>query len=356
MMTHCGYCGFAYDEWFGDSRNGVPAGIPLTELAGTLCSRCGMQGKRHERKTSPKYEGEEAAYFDQFAGKAGIAFYRNWLGESLKPPRVLELGVGTGRLAVELAGLCEQYYGVDWSPQMLKLAEMKRERIFKKEAEERLTLLEQDALDFRSEAAFTHALCPDGFLQHFTLMEEHTALLRNLHHCLQAGGWIAVDLHLPQGGTGWSMQQRKQLQPNKWVSRNIEGETSLSRQLFRCVIDYETYMERVLTSRYRVEREYALMTPKELALLLASEGFEVTRAVWNFGLSAPWSTALPPGLNQPAVDLEELETIDEAIAAGKRAHPYQQYVWLNGGYPLAGVMSAQLPDTPVTVTLIAQKQ
>lgn len=68
-----------YDEWFEDCRNGVPPGVPITDLAGTLCSRCGMQGVRHEKQTNPKYTGLEAEYYDQFAGKAGIAFYREWI-------------------------------------------------------------------------------------------------------------------------------------------------------------------------------------------------------------------------------------------------------------------------------------
>lgn len=297
-LTRCSYCGFTYDEWNGDARNGVPAGTPITKLAGTVCSRCGIQGVRHERQPSPKYEGDEADYYDQFAGKAGIAFYRNWLEASLKPVRALELGVGTGRLAAELAPLTEQYGGVDWSPRMLKAAAAKRKRIFKTEAEARLQLVELNALDFRPESTFTHVLCPDGFLQHFTLMEEHVALLRNLYRGLEDGGWIAVDVHLPQGGAGWQTRQRKQLQPNKWVSRHIEGETSLSRQIFRCIVDYETYIDGAMTSRYRVERDYALITPKETALLLSSEGFEVTRAVWNFGLSEPWTTALPYGISR----------------------------------------------------------
>ncbi|MBU5673137.1 methyltransferase domain-containing protein [Paenibacillus brevis] len=355
-FTRCSYCGYMYDEWNGDSRNGVPAGISMTALAGTVCSRCGIQGLRHERQPGPKYEEAEAQYYDQFAGKAGISFYRSWLDKSPQPARVLELGVGTGRLAAELAVLTERYVGMDWSPQMLKIAETKRKRIFKNEAEQRLRLVEQNALDFHAQETFTHVLCPDGFLQHFTLMEEHIALLSTLYDYLDHGGWIAVDVHLPPGGAGWKTRQRKQLQLNKWVSQIVEGETSLSRQLFRCTIDYETYLEGTMSSRYRIEREFALFTPKEIALLLASTGFEVTRAVWNFGLSEPWSTALPSGIKQTAASLGATEAIEEALAAGKSIQLYRQDIWGNGGYPFAGAMTAESSGAPATVTLIAQKQ
>ncbi|CAH8770454.1 methyltransferase domain-containing protein [Paenibacillus dendritiformis] len=355
-MTRCSYCQFTYDEWYGDTRNGVPAGTPLEDLAGTLCSRCGMQGNRHEWQPNPKYAGQEAEYYDQFAGKAGIAFYRHWLEQAAEPPSVLELGVGTGRLAVELAGRAARYCGVDWSPMMLKAADTKRKRMFKEEAEQRLELAEEDVLTFHDPAAYTHVLCPDGLLQHFTRMEEHIALLRNIHRGLQAGGWIAVDLLLPPGGAAWQSLERKRVQPQKLVRRQIEGSTSLSRQIFHCAIAYETYIEGVMESRYLVEREYALITPKEAVLLLASEGFEVTRMIQNYGSSTPWRTALPPGVNEIGIDPDAGETIEEALAAGKDVQPYRERAWMNGGYPLHGAMPALSPDASATMTLIARKK
>lgn len=355
-MTRCSYCQFMYDEWYGDTRNGVPAGIPLEDLAGTLCSRCGMQGMRHEWQPSPKYEGQEAEYYDQFAGKAGIAFYRHWLEQAAEPPSVLELGVGTGRLAVELAGRAACYCGIDWSPLMIKAADSKRKRMFKEEAEQRLQLVEEDVLTFRAAGTYTHVLCPDGLLQHFTQMKEHIALLRNIHRWLQAGGWIAVDLLLPPGGAAWQTLERKRVQPHKVVHRRIDGATSLSRQIFHCAIAYETYIDGAMESRYLVEREYALMTPKEAVLLLASEGFEVTRIIQNYGLSTPWRTALPPGVNDRGIDPDAGETLEEAIAAGKCVHPHRENAWVDGGYPLGGVMPDLSPDASATMTLIARKK
>ncbi|BFH68429.1 hypothetical protein J27TS7_48420 [Paenibacillus dendritiformis] len=355
-ITRCGRCHFMYDEWHGDTRNGVPAGTPFEDLAGTLCSSCGMQGSRHQWQPGPKYAGQEAEYYDQFAGKAGIAFYRHWLEQTAAAPSVLELGVGTGRLAVELAGQTARYCGVDWSPMMLKAADTKRKRIFKEEAEQRLELAEEDALAFRAPAAYTHVLCPDGFLQHFTRMEDHIALLRNIHRWLQAGGWLAADLLLPPGGAAWQTLERKRVQPHKLVRRRIDGATSLSRQIFHCAIAYETYIDGAMEARYLVEREYALMTPKEAALLLAAEGFEVKRMIQNYGSSAPWRTALLPGVNERGSDPDAVETLEEALAAGKSVHPYRDLAWEEGGYPLRGALPSLAPDAPATMTLIARRK
>jgi SAM-dependent methyltransferase len=354
-LTQCSYCNFTYDEWSGDTRNGVPAGTPIEDLAGTVCSRCGIQGIRHVRQYGPKYGELEAEYYDQFAGKAGLAFYKNWLEKSDEQPSILELGVGTGRLAVELAGSARRYCGVDWSPLMLKIADTKRRRLFKEAAEERLQLIEADILSFQTTEQYTHVLCPDGLLQHFALMEDHIALLRNIRSWLKDNGRIAIDLWLPPGESRWETSHRKRITPNKWVVRKIEGETSLTRQLYRCVICYEVYVEGTMESRYRVERDYALMTSKEMALLLALEGYEVTQIIENYGLSTPWRTALPVGIGEVSQELDASESIEEANAAGKNIAPYRQGVWINGGYPLDNVMPARAPGAPAIMTFIAQK-
>lgn len=350
-LTKCGYCNFMYDEWYGDTRNGVPAGTPIADLAGTLCSRCGIQGNRHERQPGPKYAGQEAEYYDQFAGKAGIGFYKNWLETAMDSTNVLELGVGTGRLAVELAEIAASYCGVDWSPRMLKIADAKRRRLFKEKADDRLQLVEADILSFQADRLYSRVLCPNGILQHFTDMGDQIVLLRNIGNWLTEGGQLAVDLLLPPGEPRWERLQRKRLKSDKWIAQRIEGETSLSRQLFRCSIAYETYVEGMMESRYNIEREYALMTPKEMVLLLASEGYQVTRIIENYGLSTPWQTAIPtqPGDRKPA------ESLEDTITEGNNAASYRHGAWMDGGYPFGDMMPVHA-FTPVTMTLIAQKK
>ncbi|NEW05920.1 methyltransferase domain-containing protein [Paenibacillus sp. SYP-B3998] len=356
-LTKCSFCSYTYDEWFGDSRNGVPAGTPLSVLAGTVCSRCGLQGVRHERQPSPKYAGQEAEYYDQFTGKAGISFYSDWLKEASQAPTVLELGVGTGRIAIEIAGHSAQVCGVDWSRDMLKIAEAKKERILK-DHPGRFELIEADVMDFDARNAFSHILCPDGMFQHYTMMADHVALLQRIRHNLQEGGWLAVDLLLPPDQAYWQMTQHKKILNNKMVYKKVEGETSLSRQLFRCSVSFETYTDGTEQSRYRVEREYALMTPKELALLLAAEGFQIVKTYENYGLSTPWQTALLPDMISPDQVLGPTETLEELLEAGEleRAVPYRKEAWMNGGYPLDGAMAGPPAHRSVRMTILARRQ
>lgn len=58
-------------------------------------------------------------YMDQWDGQSFIDFM-----ELNKDKTVLEIGVGTGRLAVRTAPLCAHFYGVDISPKTIKRAEL----------------------------------------------------------------------------------------------------------------------------------------------------------------------------------------------------------------------------------------
>lgn len=348
----CSFCSFMYDEWYGDSRNGVPAGFPLSELAGSLCSRCGMQGTRHERQTGPLYTGLEAEYYDQFAGKAGIAFYRDWLQKSETTPTVLELGVGTARIATEIAQKCGTVCGIDWSPDMLKVAKTKHSRLFK-ENPERLELIEADVMRFDSGASFSHIICPEGFLQHYTLLDEQVALLQQIRRNLSVGGWIAIDLIIPPAGAEWKTSRRKRLPQGRVVYQQVDGRTSLSRQLFHCSVTYEMFADGQEQARYRVEREYALMTPKELGLLLSAEGFVVTQAFENYGLSKPWATALLPRIQPFPVNFGPAETLEEVLGT-KDVLPYRENVWVNGGYPFDTGTDQPTVDSASRFTLIAK--
>lgn len=359
MYSQCNYCNFTYDPWHGDPRNGVPPGVPPDDLAGTVCSRCGLQGVRHQPQMNPRYSGPEAAYYDHFAGKAGISFFRSWLEDTAygEKPVVLELGTGTGRLAIELAPGSAAYCGVDWSPDMLKLAQLKSKRIFKAAAEERLQLIEQDVLLFDSASRFTHALCPDGLLQHFTRMDQHLQLLDNIRNHLVDGGMLAADIIIPPGGGDWATSQHKRVTPDKLVIKQVEGHTSISKQLFRYTVSFEAFLDGLAESKYRIEREYALITPKEAALLLKAAGFQLIAVMENYGLATPWRTALPPGVNEIHRNLRAEESLDTAFTHDRTDQllPFQQDIWVNGGYPFSNIMPMRSLSAPGIFTLLAQK-
>lgn len=357
--SQCSYCNFTYDPWHGDPRNGVPPGVPIDDLAGTVCSRCGLQGVRHQPQMNPKYSGLEATYYDHFAGKSGQSFFHSWLEDTSyeEMPTVLELGSGTGRLGMELAAGSAAYCGVDWSPDMLKIARQKGKRIFKDSFEERMRLIEQNVLQLDTGSLYTHVICPDGLLQHFTYMDQHLQLLENIGRHLKDEGMLALDIVIPPGGEQWTAAQRKRVTFNKLVLKHMEGSTSIAKQLFRYSISYETYVDGLAEPKLHIEREYALITPKEAALMLKIAGFTIISVVENYGLSTPWRTALLPGVNEIQRELKIEESLSEVSLQDRNNQllPFQQDVWVNGGYPFSGIMPVRSPSAPGIITLLAKK-
>lgn len=327
----CKVCKFRYDEWLGDTKNGVPPGVPFQHLAGSVCTTCGMQEEeRHLPLAETRYIGLEATYYDQFAGKAGIAFYRDWLLQENErsPVTVLELGVGTGRIAIELARNNLPACGVDWSSDMLELAEKKKRRMLKAK-EELLELIEQDIWELNLGKSFTHILLPEGLFQQAACREEQRRLLANVKGHLTEDGVVAIDLLLPPLQPQWSLLQKKYVFPDRMVYQRVEGETSLTRGQFRYTLTYETFLEQIEQPRYRVEREMALLLPGELRLLLESEGLQVISSFENV-------------TQRNQVDDQEQQT-----------EGYEMDRWQYGGYPFADLAGSA--GSPTRWTILAKK-
>ncbi|USG63888.1 methyltransferase domain-containing protein [Brevibacillus ruminantium] len=338
----CTVCGFRYDEWLGDSKNGVPPGISFERLAGSVCSTCGLTGGRHERLPGARYTGLEATYYDQFAGKTGLVFFRDWILNGELPASVLELGVGTGRIAMELVKHGITVCGVDNSPDMLELAGKKRSRLGKGK-EHLWELVEQDALQLNLNRSFTHVLLNEGFLQHFTRRSEQRQVLQRIWEHLSTGGFAAVEIILPPAGHEWRTQQRKWVFPDKMVYQHIAGETSLARQLFRYSLTYETYLEQVEQPRYRVEREMALILPGELELLLEAEQWRI--------VAVHEDDTFP----RPTVSDASQEEKPSFSSEKRTKANYDPDRWREGGYPFVSG-PGECNTGAARIIVIAQKK
>jgi SAM-dependent methyltransferase len=102
--------------------------------------------------------------------------------------RLLEIGVGTGRLTTHLLERGHRIVGLDTSAQMLSLA---AERFA---LAERLELVLGDVRDFtRLGPAFALAIAPYGMTAHLLTDDDRLAAFRNVHAQLKPGGVFIFD-------------------------------------------------------------------------------------------------------------------------------------------------------------------
>lgn len=135
-----------------------------------------------------------AAFYDwenaQTIRRRDVGFWRRIAAAAEGP--ILELGTGTGRVAVPLARDGIALTGIDRSTPMIERA---RRRIVRLRLQRRLRLALGDmrALPFRR-GRFGLVMAPYGVLQSLTRERDLAAALGSVHHALRAGGRFVIDL------------------------------------------------------------------------------------------------------------------------------------------------------------------
>lgn len=152
-----------------------------------------------ERAPGSEADGHyvDALYYDHAYARysVDIRFYVGLAKEHGGP--VLELGVGTGRVALALAKAGFEVVGVDRMEPMLERA---RHRVSRrpKRTQRRITLVQGDFRDARLDRAFPLVIAPFNALQHLYTREDVERALSTVRTHLAPGGTFAFDVLLPE--------------------------------------------------------------------------------------------------------------------------------------------------------------
>ncbi|HXF51440.1 MAG TPA: class I SAM-dependent methyltransferase [Dehalococcoidia bacterium] len=136
------------------------------------------------------YEREHASYEED------LAFYTN-LARRCELP-VLELGAGTGRVALHLARAGFRVVGVDASAEMLEVARRKTEPSLRR----RVRWVQADMRDFDLRRRFDLVICAYGTFHHLRTSEEQRSCLRAVRRHLAPGGLLALAVR-PVTSVAW---------------------------------------------------------------------------------------------------------------------------------------------------------
>jgi SAM-dependent methyltransferase len=108
----------------------------------------------------------------------------------------LEIGVGTGRIAIPAIRSGAQIIGLDPHAGMLQAATKHREQLTKAQRT-RLRFLNADVRDFDAGQQFNLITCPFNVLQHMYDHEDIEQALQNIHKHLAPGGLLIFDILMP---------------------------------------------------------------------------------------------------------------------------------------------------------------
>src|SRR5215472_4082187 len=144
--------------------------------------------------TEALYDSFIAEYYDTSAVVAGrwqdIAFYRDAANKHGGP--VLELGCGTGRIALTIAEAGYNVTGLDISERMLERAE-KRRAAMNADVRERMRFVQGDMTRFNLNAKFQLIIIPFRPFQHLLETQQQIDCLECVGRHLAEGGHLIVD-------------------------------------------------------------------------------------------------------------------------------------------------------------------
>ena len=222
---------------------------------------------------------KSAKYYDLFGEKSDIEYYRN-LGTEYGS--ALEIGVGTARVALELAEAGVTVWGIDNSEEMLDVA---RTNCGKKSADvqERIVLIHQDMVDFSIYRKFPLVYIPSSTFSHLLTTKDQLNCLKCIHEHLDENGVFAFDLELPQSSYGSALRliDTKEV-GDKTIVRWISNRPDYQDQSLETTLIFEVYTDQKLTERIIERSTVSLVYKRELLLLLDKAGFTVEHLYGDF--------------------------------------------------------------------------
>jgi len=301
----CNHCGFIYDSFNGDCKNGVPENIEINILKKSLCNNCGMSKGRQKPRIVTPYQGKEAELYDQFCGQADIhAYITN--SDLVKPISLLDIGAGTGRICVPLAKAGMIVTAIDDSEEML--AKLRRKQEYNNI---HFPVIKGNILDCDlPNEKYSIILLSDGFLQHVPEYHNKKRLFEKLQKNLAPNGRIIVEIFIPSQHQ-WEQTLRKEQMDGIELYFTSKGTLSLAQKKMMTTLDYEVYKEHISSYRYRIQRELDLILLDDITFILPDK-LKVL-LINRFDQTSDWGN-----FHKDAIIPEK---------------PVQKY-WTVGGYPI----------------------
>jgi ubiquinone/menaquinone biosynthesis C-methylase UbiE len=241
-----------------------------------------IEGTKGWDEYAPFYDWENA----QTVGRRDVAFWQRLAAAAEGP--VLELGCGTGRIAVPVAKTGAQLVGIDRSAPMLDRA---RRRLARARVTPRPLLVRGDIrrLPFRARRGFAVVMAPYGILQSLTRERDLQATLASVASVLRRDGLFVMDL-VPDLPRWAEYHRRTSLRGRRGANTTLTLIESVRQDRSRklTVFDQE-YIER--RGRQRTSHRFSLafrtLSVPQMRRRLERAGFAVQAVLGDYQ-GGPW--------------------------------------------------------------------
>ncbi len=237
--------------------------------------------------TNPNIDLPELFDLDYGDFSDDLLFYENMARRCERP--LLELGVGTGRVAAHLAREGSEVWGIDTSEAMLERARHKAGA----KTGKRLRLLSGDMRDFKLDQEFDLVFAGQGAFHHLLTPDDQLACLLCVARHLAPGGLFVCDLR-PWWHPSWDEGSSVPLLHDWTRALPSTGETVTKLRSIRSdralQIQHETHIYDRLNRDGTVRRttttvDLRFTTRYEMEVLLTTAGLELDQLYGDFDLS-----------------------------------------------------------------------
>jgi SAM-dependent methyltransferase len=218
---------------------------------------------------------KSAHLYDLFDTKDNIPFFLHY---GRPAGEILDIGAGTGRIAIPLAEAGVKVFCVEPSPAMRKVFQEKLSKSI--DLSKNITLIQGEARNFDLGRQFPAAYL-SGTFDHFLDYDERVATFLNIKKHLLVGGMLVFDAFI-------GMMRERPLSPagevveGSMTFRRSVGIKLLSEMQLEVQLIYEVMENENLVERIEERSLAAVMDRERILALLEKTGFKVEEEFGNY--------------------------------------------------------------------------
>jgi ubiquinone/menaquinone biosynthesis C-methylase UbiE len=224
-------------------------------------------------------------FYDEWSRtmEGDVAFYVR--RATAVPGPVIELGVGTGRIAIPTAQAGQRVIGVDLSSAMLAEA---RRRAAEAGVADHIAFAEADMRSFVAEAPVNLVTIPYRSFLHMISTEDQLACLRNVSRSLVSGGHLILNMFIPDPAYIAGQDRKRNLHTEFTDERGRRCEVwvtpiyDMTTQVVTIRATVDAYDDERLVDSTESEMVVRMIYRYEMEHLLARAGFEIEALYGDF--------------------------------------------------------------------------